>query len=104
LRGKKHTSSAQQLTHSSNHTITVIIRYIDNWSVMVIGLTLILFVLALFITGSTHEFLLETGIFLVSVKLILMSYKTGAQGEQLKDQLSQIQAAIQRLERSSPPK
>jgi len=79
-------------------------RHIDNWSVMVIALTLILFVLALFLTGSEHDLLLETGVFLVSVKLILMSYKNGAQGEQLKDQLNQIQAAIQRLERRFPPK
>jgi len=71
---------------------------------MVIALTLILFALALFITGSTHDLLLETGVFLVSVKLILMSYKHGAQGEDLKDRLSQIQDAIRRLERSPPPK
>jgi hypothetical protein len=71
---------------------------------MVIALTLILFVLALFMTGSTHDLLLETGIFLVSVKLILMSYKNGAQGEEMKDRLSQIQDAIRRLERSSSPK
>jgi len=71
---------------------------------MVIALTLILFVLALFITGSEHDLLLETGVFLVSVKLILMSYKNGAQGEEMKDRLSQIQDALRRLERSSPPK
>jgi hypothetical protein len=71
---------------------------------MVIALTLTLFVLALFLTGSTHDLLLETGVFLVSVKLILMSYKNGAQVEELKDRLGQIQDAIRRLERSSPPK
>jgi hypothetical protein len=79
-------------------------RQIDKWSVIVMAITLILFLLALFITGSTHDLLLETGVFLVSVKLILMSYRNGAQGEEMKDRLSQIQQAIQRLERSSPPK
>jgi hypothetical protein len=79
-------------------------KQLDNWSVMVIALTLILFVLALFITGSTHDFLLETGIFLVSVKLILLSYKNAVQGEELRARLSQIQDAIQRMERSSNPK
>ena len=79
-------------------------RHIDSWSVMVIALTLLLFVLALFMTGSTHDLLLETGVFLVSVKLILMSYKHSAQGEDLKERLSQIQDAIRRLDRSSPPK
>jgi hypothetical protein len=79
-------------------------RQIDNWSVIVMGVTLILFVVALFITGFTHDLLLETGVFLVSVKLILMSYKNGAQGEELNDRLSQIQNDIQRLERSLLPK
>jgi glucose-6-phosphate-specific signal transduction histidine kinase len=79
-------------------------RQIDNWSVIVIAVTLILFVVALFVTGFTHDLLLEAGVFLVSVKLILMSYKNGAQGEELNERLSQIQNAIQRLERSSPPK
>ena len=89
---------------ASNHTITVIVKQIDNWSVIVMAVTLLLFVLALFITGSTHDLLLETGVFLVSVKLILMSYKNGAQIEDLKARLGQIQEAIQRLERSSLPK
>jgi hypothetical protein len=79
-------------------------RQIDNWSVIVMAVTLILFVLALFMTGFTHDLLLEAGVFLVSVKLILMSYKNGAQGEELNYRLSQIQNAIQRLERSSPTK
>src|SRR5438045_2524576 len=43
--------------------------------IVVIALTLILFIVALFIQGLTHELLLEAGVFLVSVKLILMSYK-----------------------------
>jgi hypothetical protein len=79
-------------------------RQIDNWSVIVMGVTLLLFVVALFVTGFTHDLLLETGVFLVSVKLILMSYKNGAQGEELNDRLSQIQNDIQRLERSLPLK
>jgi hypothetical protein len=79
-------------------------KQIDKWSVIVMAITLILFLLALFITGSTHDLLLETGVFLVSVKLILMSYKNGAQVGELKDRLSQIQQAIQRLERSAPLK
>lgn len=79
-------------------------RQIDNWSVIVMGVTLILFAVALFMTGFTYDLLLEAGVFPVSVKLILMSYKNGAQGEELNGRLSQIQNATQRLERSSPPR
>lgn len=67
-----------------NHTITVAVSHLDNWSVMVIALTLLLFVLALFIAGSAHALLLEAGVLLVSAKLILMPSKKGAQGEELK--------------------
>ena len=38
-------------------------------------LTLALFVVALFVKGLTHDLLLEAGVFLVSVKLVLMNYK-----------------------------
>ncbi len=44
-------------------------------SVAVIVLTFILFTIALFAKGFTKDLLLEAGVFLVSVKLILMSYK-----------------------------
>jgi hypothetical protein len=36
-------------------------------------LTLVLFIVAAFIKGFSHELLLETGVLLVSVKLILVS-------------------------------
>jgi len=43
-------------------------------SVIVIVITFILFTMALFTTGFTHDLLLEAGVFLVSVKLIIMAY------------------------------
>jgi len=46
-------------------------KYIDTASLSVIAITLVLFGLALFLTGFTHDLLLETGVFLVSVKLII---------------------------------
>ncbi|MEE9195150.1 MAG: hypothetical protein V3U44_04875, partial [Alphaproteobacteria bacterium] len=44
-------------------------------SLAVITITLILFVTALFVKGFTHDLLLESAIFLVSVKLIILSYR-----------------------------
>lgn len=40
----------------------------------VICITFLLFAFALFTKGLTHDILLETGVLLVSVKLILSSY------------------------------
>ncbi|MBW2219656.1 MAG: hypothetical protein JRF40_09235 [Deltaproteobacteria bacterium] len=50
-------------------------NYFDLGSLSVIIITFILFFVALFTKGFTHDLLLEVGIFLVSIKLIMMSYK-----------------------------
>lgn len=50
-------------------------RPFDPGSVVVIALTFILFVVALFVKGLTHDILLEAGVLLVSVKVIMMSCK-----------------------------
>ena len=70
----------------------------DGWSWVVIHTTLILFVAALFEKGLTHDLLLEAGVFLVSVKLILMSYKNGVTADSIQKKLGDIQAALARLE------
>ncbi len=45
-------------------------RHIDSWSWVVIAITLVLFLVALFLKGLSHDLLLEAGVFLISVKLI----------------------------------
>ncbi len=72
-------------------------KYLDIGSLVVIIITLILFVVALFTKGLTHEILLEAGIFLVSVKLIIMAYKNnrdmkcfGKQLEEMKSLLKDV--------------
>ena len=60
--------------------------------------TLALFVGALFLTGFTHDLLLEAGVFLVSVKLIIMSYKNSVAADELRNQLSDIRSVLHRLE------
>ena len=52
-------------------------RHIDIGSYTVIGVAFILFIVALFVKGFTHDLLLEAGVFLVSLKLIIMCYKSG---------------------------
>jgi hypothetical protein len=67
----------------------------DPWSRLVILLTIGLFGVSLAVKGFTHELFLEAGVFLVSVKLILVAGKNAASEERLERQLSQIQASLE---------
>ena len=73
--------------------------YLDPLSLVVIVLTLLLFVMALFIKGFTHDMLLECGVFLVSVKLIVMSHKNGVSARLAEERLVKIQNLLE----TSPP-
>lgn len=70
-------------------------RHYDIWSTAVIALTLVLFIAALLLKGFAHDMLLEAGVFLVSVKLILMSHKNSVAAERAEKRLEQIQALLQ---------
>jgi hypothetical protein len=61
-------------------------------SLVVIILTFVLFVVALFVKGWTKELLLEIGVFLVSVKLILMNLKNARAVEGIEKKLDQLLA------------
>jgi CHASE3 domain sensor protein len=74
------------------------LRYFDRASLVVMLVTLVLFVAALFVGGFTHNLLLEAGVFLVSVKLIIAAYKSGVATEELKRKLEEIHSDVQRLE------
>jgi hypothetical protein len=70
----------------------------DCGTIAIIVITLLLFVIALFEKGFTHDLLLEAGVFLVSVKLIIMSYKSNQATQDIRKQLSEIEQAINRVE------
>ena len=65
-------------------------NYFDPASIFIIILTLALFIAALFIKGFTHDLLLEAGVFLVSVKIIQMSYKNSVFINDLQEELREI--------------
>lgn len=65
---------------------------------VVIAITFVLFFAALFTKGLTHDMLLEGGVFLVSVKLILMSHKSSVATKNLEKRLDEIHGAIERRE------
>lgn len=69
-------------------------RYLDAGSITVISITFILFVLALFTKGMTHDILLEAGVLLVSVKLILMAYRTGMYYHNILKELNDIKESL----------
>lgn len=70
-------------------------KHLDNWSIAIIVVTFILFGLALFFTGFTHDVLLETGVFLVSVKLILMAYKSSKSTAKIELELQEIRKLLE---------
>jgi glucose-6-phosphate-specific signal transduction histidine kinase len=76
-------------------------EHVDGGSLVVIVLTLALFGIALVVKGFTHDILLEAGVFLVSVKLILMAYKIGKQEAAVQAKLDQVLAVVEKLERTA---
>jgi len=69
-------------------------KHFDIGSIIVIAITFILFAMALFFTGFTHDLLLEAGVFLVSVKLIMMAYKSSVTSEYIHRELEEIKNLI----------
>ena len=73
-------------------------KRVDVWSVVVVILTLLLFIVALFQKGLTHDILLESGVFLVSVKLILMSHKSRTMAGEIEDHLEEIKSMLRDIQ------
>jgi hypothetical protein len=69
-------------------------KHFDYGSLVVIALTLVLFVAALFSKGFTHDLLLEAGVFLVSVKLILMAYRNSLAYKEMGQKIDRICACV----------
>ena len=65
-------------------------RFLDPGSYAVMAVTLVLFIVALFVKGLGRDLLLEAGVFLVSVKLIMMAHKNAVSARQTQDYLKRI--------------
>jgi hypothetical protein len=72
--------------------------HFDAGSLIVIVITFIFFAIALFTKGFTHDLLLEAGVFLVSVKLILMAYRNNANNRILSKELAEIKQYLRKKE------
>jgi hypothetical protein len=70
-------------------------KYVDIGNAAVIAITLVLFILALITTGLTKNLLLEAAVFLVSIKIILMSYKTSQSNKEIINELHEIRKRLE---------
>ena len=66
----------------------------DISAIIVIAITFVLFVIALFVKGFTHDLLLEVAVFMVSLKLIIMGRKNSYYTESIKHELNEIREII----------
>ncbi len=76
-------------------------KHFDIGSIIVIAITFVLFVMALFSTGFTHDLLLEAGVFLISVKLIIMAYKTSVSSKKIHLELEEIKNILKNFKKNT---
>ena len=70
-------------------------KYFDRGTIIVIIITVLLFTVALFVKGFTHNLLVEAGVLLVSIKLIMMSYRNSLNYSDLKKELNEIRRLLE---------
>ena len=75
-------------------------KHFDKGSLIVILITFVLFALALFTQGFTHDLFLEAGVFLVSVKLIIMAYQNNMNNRLLAKELTEIKEYLRGKEKT----
>ncbi len=69
-------------------------KRLDFWSSVTLAVTLVLFVVSMFVHGFGHELLLEAGVFLVSMKLVIGGRKVELSTERLEQRLERIERAL----------
>ena len=70
-------------------------KLLDVGSWLTIATTFILFAIALLVKGVPHDLMLEAGVFLVSVKLVIMSYKNAMASDDLKGEMQRLRQAFE---------
>lgn len=69
-------------------------KYLSTADLLVIVVTFILFTIALFTKGFTHDLLLEAGVLLVSIKIIMMNYKNTILNNSIMNELDEIKKIL----------
>lgn len=70
-------------------------------NMIVISLTIIVFIIALFLKGFTHEILLEVGVLLVSIKLIMITNKISTANQKLLNEMNKIKKVLDELKNNA---
>jgi hypothetical protein len=65
-------------------------KHLDFGTLAIMAATFALFTGSVLVKGFSHDLMLEAGVFLVSVKLMIMLYRTGKANEELKAELAEI--------------
>ena len=73
-------------------------EHFDRGSLVIIGATFVLFAVALLVKGLTRDLLLEAGVFLVSVKLIVMAYENSKTSKEVMEELRAIKGMLEEME------
>ncbi len=71
-------------------------KFLSTADLIVIVITFLLFLAALFTKGLTHDILLEAGVLLVSIKIIMMNYKNISSNKAIEKKLDEIKQALNR--------
>lgn len=69
-------------------------KIIDRGNLIVVALTFILFIIALFEKGITKDLLLEAGVLLVSIKLIMFNYAQSLLNKETIHRLDEIRKVL----------
>jgi len=69
-------------------------KYLSVTDIIVILITFILFTAAVFTRGITHYLFIEAGVLLVSIKIILMNYKSYLATSSILKEMEEIKKMI----------
>lgn len=69
-------------------------KYLSTIDLIVIIFTFLLFTIALFVKGLTHDILVEAGVLLVSIKIIVMNYRITVLNKAILEKLDEIRETI----------
>ena len=69
----------------------------DLGNSIIIVLTVLVFAIALFLKGFTHDILLEIGVLLVSIKLIIMNNKIKLTEQEILNKMIELKKALDEL-------
>lgn len=72
-------------------------KYLSDADLFVIVITFLLFVIALFTKGLTHDLLLEAGVLLVSIKIIMMNHKNTISTHVIMKELDEIKQTLNEI-------